>query len=263
MRKRYGITIWSLLAIGVAAGFLGGLLGIGGGSLVVPALVFFLAFNQHRAHGTSLAVVLTMGATGAAIYSRYGHLDWLLTVEIAAGGVLGATFGGRAAAAMRSRTLRYMFCVFLMLVGLRMVVGGLTGHNPSDRTCTTELALNGPARVLVVVATGVITGFASSLLGIGGGTVMVPAMVLLLDVNQHTAQGVSLAAMIPTALAGTIVHHRLGNVDLGVAKWIALGAIVGGVSGASVAGNLRASTLQVFFGGFLGIISALMITKKS
>lgn len=246
---------------------MGGLLGIGGGSLVVPALVFFLAFNQHRAHGTSLAVVLGLSASSVATYSLHGHVDWLLAVEIAAGGIIGAIFGGRTAAAMRSRTLRRVFCVFLALVGLRMIVGGIVGKDVGKTGVSYAPAAlvvsDGFPRGLAVLATGVLTGFFSSLLGIGGGTVMVPATVLLLGVDQHTAQGVSLAAMMPTSLAGTIMHHRLGNVEFRVAKWVALGAVLGGTGGACLAGCLSGRILQILFGGFLALISGLLALKKS
>ncbi|MDH7601864.1 MAG: sulfite exporter TauE/SafE family protein [Armatimonadota bacterium] len=260
---RVSRTVWILLGIGFSAGFLGGLLGIGGGSLVVPALVFFLAFNQHRAHGTSLAVVLGMSLASVATYSSRGHVDWLLAVEIAAGGVIGAIIGGQAAAAMRSRTLRRVFCIFLALVGLRMIIGGLIAQNGAIHAVKHSTVPDGVARSLVVLGTGVLTGFFSSLLGIGGGTVMVPAAVLLLGVDQHTAQGVSLAAMMPTSLAGTIIHHRLGNVEFRVAKWVAAGAIIGGVGGACLASCLNARILQILFGGFLVVISALLAMKKS
>jgi uncharacterized membrane protein YfcA len=251
------------LAIGAFAGLFGGLLGIGGGSLVVPALVFFLAFNQHKAHGTSLAVVLGMSAASVMTYSHYGHIDWLLAVEIAIGGILGAIIGGHAAARMRSKTLRRVFCVFLMLVGLRMAIGGLIESNVSKGTYVSHYLQNARAQLPLALGTGVLTGFFSSLLGIGGGTIMVPAAALIIGVDQHTAQGVSLAAMMPTALAGTIMHYRLGNVEVRVAKWVALGAVAGALIGACIAGCLRSNVLQLLFGSFLVIMSSLMALKKS
>jgi uncharacterized membrane protein YfcA len=73
----------------------------------------------------------------------------------------------------------------------------------------------------VGILAGLIAGTISGMLGVGGGTVTIPAMVLLLDVEQHTAQGVALGAMLVTAAVGAFVHHRQGNVDVRAALWIA------------------------------------------
>ena len=228
---------------------LGGLLGIGGGALVVPGLVFFLGFNQHRAHGTSLAVVLCMSAGSVATYWSHGNIDWRLSGEMAVGGVAGAWLGANVVSAIKGGVLRRVFCVFMALVGIRMIFGGcFAAHGAA--ACAPHHVLPGGAfwATAAALATGLTTGLMSALLGIGGGVVMVPAMVLLLCVSQHTAQGVSLAAMIPTALTGMVFHRHMGNVDLRVAKWVGLGAMREVIAGSSIAGSLDASLLKLIFG---------------
>jgi uncharacterized membrane protein YfcA len=98
---------------------------------------------------------------------------------------------------------------------------------------------------------GLAGGIAGGLLGIGGGTVFVPALVLLLDVQQHTAQGVSLVAIIPTALSATHTNVRAGAVDRGLVLWIAPFAVVFGVLGAFAAGRIEGETLSRIFGAVL------------
>ena len=252
-----------LVSLGLAAGALGGLLGIGGGALVVPGLVFFLGFNQHKAHGTSLAVVLCMSAGSVATYWSHGNIDWRLAGEMAVGGVAGAWLGTKVVSAIKGKVLRRVFCVFMALVGIRMIFDGcLTTHGAPDRATHRMLSDGMLFAVAAALATGLTTGFMSALLGIGGGVVMVPAMVLLLCVSQHTAQGVSLAAMMPTAFTGMVLHREMGNVDFRVAKWVGLGAIAGGIAGSSVAGSLDASLLKLIFGLFLVMMSVLMAVRR-
>jgi len=255
-----GISI--LVGLGLAAGLMGGILGIGGGALVVPGLVFFFNFSQHRAHGTSLAVVVCLSVASVLTYSSHGRLDLLLSLEMAVGGVIGAMFGARAVRGIDGRSLRLIFGVFLALVGARMMWGGLVGRNhlPSAGAGALDYGtLNGCA---VAVAVGLATGFVSGMLGIGGGTVMVPAMVLLLGVPQQTAQGVSLAVMLPTALTGMAIHHAMGNVDMVAGKWVGLGAIVGALAGANVAVRASPGALKLAFGAFLLVMSVLMALKR-
>ncbi|MGC8862400.1 MAG: sulfite exporter TauE/SafE family protein [Armatimonadota bacterium] len=255
-------TVYILLGLGVSAGLLGGLLGIGGGAIIVPGLVFFLNFDQHRAHGTSLAVVLAMSLASVAAYWRGGHIDWLLAVEMAFGGVLGACVGARVVAALNGPVLRWIFALFLVSVGVRMIVAGLLGPKGAPQAQHALSGMNLAAHVLLAVGLGVVTGFLSSLLGIGGGMVMVPAMVLVLGVDQHTAQGVSLAAIMPTALTGAFLHLNMGNVEIRVAKWVGTGALIGGATGASVATLLCPATLKLFFGVFLVVMAVLMALKR-
>ena len=92
---------------------------------------------------------------------------------------------------------------------------------------------------------------------------MVPGMVILLHIQQQMAQGISLAAMMPTALTGTLLNRKMGNVDFHVAKWVGLGAVLGGVGGSMIAGVTDPCTLKVVFGSFMVIMSVLMALKKS
>lgn len=94
---------------------------------------------------------------------------------------------------------------------------------------------------------GIAGGFAGGLLGIGGGTVYIPAMVLLLDTNQHMAQGSSLAAIVATAVVGGLTHLRRGNVELPAVAQVAPPAVLAGFGGAFAADALGADMLQRVF----------------
>ena len=113
-----------LILIGVLAGVCAGMFGIGGGLIIVPALVFFYGLTQHSAVGTSLgAILLPVGAFGAYVYWKNGHLNVAYAAWIAAGLVVGAFVGARLVQPVSDLTLRRMFGVFLVVVAIRMIWG--------------------------------------------------------------------------------------------------------------------------------------------
>lgn len=102
--------------------------------------------------------------------------------------------------------------------------------------------------IISALLIGLAGGFAGGMLGIGGGAIYVPAMVILLGENQHSAQGASLAAIVPTAIVGSITHLRHSNIDIPVVAQVIPGAIVAAFVGGFIADKLDASTLQRIFG---------------
>ena len=112
--------------------------------------------------------------------------------------------------------------------------------------------------VLQLLAIGLTAGFLAGLLGIGGGVVLVPAMVLILAFDQHVAQGTSLVVMIPAALTGSYTHHRNGRLFLRDAAWLGAGGILGAILGSVFALSMEDTLLQRLFAAFL-VISAIRI----
>lgn len=113
-----------LVVIGLAAGVLAGLFGIGGGIVIVPALTYLARLPLQTAIGTSLgALLLPVGALGALSYWRNGHLEWRAALWLAAGLFFGAWIGARAAHALADDSLRRLFAVVLAAVAVKMWVG--------------------------------------------------------------------------------------------------------------------------------------------
>jgi uncharacterized membrane protein YfcA len=113
--------------------------------------------------------------------------------------------------------------------------------------------------IAIALTVGLIAGLISGMLGVGGGTISIPAMVLLLGVEQHTAQGVSLGAMMFTALVGAFIHHRQGNVKMSAVLLIAPSAVAFSLLGAWAAGQVTAEWLTRAFAIFLLIIGCRML----
>ena len=97
---------------------LAGLLGIGGGIIMVPAMVGLLHIDQHRAHGTSLAVIVPISIMGVTMYAARGDINWALTAAIGSSSVIGAVIGARSMMNLSSRRLRQIFGVYMIAVGV-------------------------------------------------------------------------------------------------------------------------------------------------
>jgi uncharacterized protein len=119
-----------------------------------------------------------------------------------------------------------------------------------------------PIELLALGAIGLAAGFAAGLLGVGGGIVMVPAMVLVLGFDQHVAQGTSLVVIIPAALAGSVTHYRNGRVSLRDAALLAAGGIGGAVVGSLSALSVDDTVLRRLFGVFLLVVAAQMVLRR-
>lgn len=106
---------------------------------------------------------------------------------------------------------------------------------------------------------GLVGGVTSGLFGVGGGVVMVPAMMLLLNMPVHAAVGTSLAVIIPTAMMGSYTHYRHGNVALPIAFSLMPTAILGGLFGAWLANQMSPDNLRRAFGGFLVLVGIRLL----
>jgi len=113
--------------------------------------------------------------------------------------------------------------------------------------------------IAAAIGVGLVAGIFAGMLGVGGGIILVPGMVLLLSVEQHTAQGVSLAVITLTALVGAITHYRQRNLSLKVALWIAPAAALFGFLGSEVANLIDASLLRQIFGSVTIAMGILML----
>jgi uncharacterized membrane protein YfcA len=116
-------TIAIIILIGLAAGILGGMVGIGGGVVIVPALVYFLAFSQHEAQGNSLALMLfPVGILGVINYYKKGYVDFRYAGLLAIGFVVGSYLGSRFSLSLPQLTVKKVFAVVMLLVALKMLL---------------------------------------------------------------------------------------------------------------------------------------------
>ncbi|MDD2212485.1 MAG: sulfite exporter TauE/SafE family protein [Clostridia bacterium] len=110
-----------LSLIGIFTGLINGLLGIGGGTILIPAMVFLLGEKQHLAHGTSLSIILPTAIVSTFVYQANNHLDWGIALKIALSGMIGGYLGARLMPYIPAPYLRKLFGVFMAVAGIRMI----------------------------------------------------------------------------------------------------------------------------------------------
>lgn len=256
----------AMLGTGVAAGVIAGLLGVGGGIVVVPVLEFVLellgvpaAIRMHVAVGTSLAVIIPTSISSARAHHIRGAVDIGLAKRWTPFIVIGAVIGILIASRVDGPVLTAVFGVVALLVAIKMVL-------PLDNRTLTAAVPRGPATALIPTAIGTI----STMMGIGGGSMTVPALTLMSE-PIHKAVGTSalfgLVIAIPGALgflyagwgAESLPAGSLGFVNLIGFAFIAPTTVLTAPLGAKLAHALSRRHLSLAFGSFLLLISVRMI----
>ena len=238
--------------IGLLAGLLSGLFGVGGGTVIVPLLVLMVHFDHRIGAGTSLAAIVPIASVGVVSYAIHDSVEWIPAIVLAAGAVIGAQIGTRLLPRVSQNVLRWSFIGFLLvvIVTLFLVI-------PSRDAAFEIDWINGAALVLV----GVITGIISGLIGVGGGVIVVPVLMLGFGTSDLEAKGTSLLMMIPAALSGTIGNLRHHNVDLVAAAIIGVAACTMTALGAWLATLIDPLAGNLLFAAYLLVIAVQMAIK--
>lgn len=237
------------VGIGLLAGLLSGLFGVGGGTVIVPFLVLFLRFDQRLAAGTSLAAIVPIATVGVISYAVHGSVAWIPALLLAAGAVVGAQIGTWLLPRLSLTVLRWAFVGFLVavIVSLFIVI-------PSRDAELVLTWLSGAALIVL----GVVTGVMSGLIGVGGGIIVVPALMVLFGTSDLVAKGTSLLMMIPTAVSGTFGNVRRRNVDLVAAAIVGVAACTTTALGAWAATLIDPFVGNMLFAAYLVIIAVQM-----
>lgn len=227
------------LLIGLAAGFFGGLVGLGGGVIMIPLMVGILKMSQHKAGGTSLVALVFTGISGAFTYASNGSVDLLASLLLASTAIFTTRAGAHYGNALPEWKLKKSFGGFIILTSLLLLLKPYLYYVDEPAT--------GWLKILFLLLTGILTGFLSGMMGVGGGTIMVPSMVLLTGFTQYAAQGSSLLAMVPVGIVGAYTHWRLGNVNTGILPGLISGILLGTYLGGSLAHFMPEGALRITF----------------
>lgn len=264
----YWPFVLAMLATGVVSGIAAGLLGIGGGAVIVPALsnaLLLMGYDadlvQHVAVGTSLAIIIPTGIMSARAHHKRGALDTRILKLWAPFIVVGTLLGGLMAGLYSGDALRIVFAVMAFLIAANILFGvqtRLMGH------------LKGSAMTNRVSA--FVVGYISALMGVGGGSLTVPTLVAFGE-TMHKAVGTSAAIGVAIAISGTIgflisgwTVSGLPPLSVGYINLVAL-VLVGGLAaacaplGAALAHRLDQTTLKRVFAAFLVAVGLNMLWK--
>lgn len=243
------VNLVPVAIVGIAAGFLAGVFGVGGGILIVPGLVLAAHMPQRLAHGTSLAAVIPISLASLTTYASHGNVDWWAVLWLSLGAVAGAVIGTRLLHVLPQFTLGVIFAGVLIVSAIRMFIAT---DADGRGAITVAMAI---AMVLVGLGTGILAG----LLGVGGGVVMVPAMILLFGISPVLAKGTSAAVIVPTALMGTWRNRTKRNTDLRAAAIIGISGVVTAAIGGILADRMSDDVSNVLFAMLLTIVAIRLV----
>ncbi len=260
---------WALayLALGAIVGFLGGLFGIGGGTILVPALLLLFDAQHfppdhllHLALGTSMATIIFTSLSSMRKHHQHGAVEWRVVRQITPGILVGTALGAALATSIPQRWLGMFFALLVCFIAVQILL---------DARPKAARQLPGIGGMTLV---GTFTGSISSLISIGGGTVVVPFLVWC-NVPLRHAIGTSAAVGFPVAVGGTLGYvftglgmhglppPNLGFVYLPALFWVALASTVTAPLGARVAHHMQVGVLRKLFALVLLGLAAKLVLK--
>lgn len=243
---------------GLVSGFLGALIGIGGGVIIVPILVLIFDVPIKSAIAISLISVCATSIGGASRYLNSGKADFRLGLFLETTTVAGAICGGMIALLVRQSILAVMFSILLFYTAITMILNKENGKDSNMEYKHTE-----PVGMIkyIVLALSFVGGNLSSLLGVGGGIVKVPIMNLILKLPIKVSAATSTYMIGITTAAGSIVYLIKGMVDYQVAAPLILGTYLGSGMGAKITTRIHSTVIKYLFIVIL-LYSAVTIALK-
>jgi len=249
-----------LIFVGAAAGVFAGLFGIGGGIVIVPALIILAGFPLVKATGTSLAaILLPVGILGVIAYCRARIIDLRASAFIAAGLLTSVVVGAWLANTLPVDLMRKFFAVFCLYVSWNFIDPAryFRRRRGQDVAAKREPETNPRPSPYALIGIGLLAGVMAGMFGIGGGNIIVPLLTLALHYPAKRAIATSLGAILfPFGLPGVLYYYNAGTLDLGAAAWIALGLFLGTVFGARITISLPSRTVKLLYALFLLFVAA-------
>lgn len=259
--------IFAYLALGAVTGFLAGLFGVGGGLVLVPVLLFLFdaqhfpaEYGMHIALGTSMATIVFTSLASLRKHRQHAAVNWRVVRGITPGILLGTALGTLSAAAISPRGLGVFFALFVYFVAVQILLDARP--HPSRQ-------LPGAAGITLF---GTFTGWISSLVSIGGGTVVVPFLVWC-NVPLRHAIGTSAAIGFPIAVGGTAGYiatglglhtlpaPNLGFVYLPALLWVSLATVIAAPLGAMATHHMKVGVLRKLFAVLLLALATKLVLK--
>jgi uncharacterized membrane protein YfcA len=226
----------ALIGFGLLAGAYGVTVGVGGGFVMTPLLLLVYGFSPTHAVGTTLAIVALNTSSGIVAYTRQRRIDYKLGLRIMAGGIPGAIVGAIILGRLTQNAFEAIAGTLLLVLALNLAVRPGRASPSPDAPVTESFAL----KWLVMPVIGFGAGMIAGLLGLGGGVLLVPAMVYLLNRPTHIATATSLFSFLPYVLIALALRWSEGDVHVPEAICGGIGVIVGAQVGARVSQFLSA-----------------------
>jgi len=249
------MTVLLAVLFGSLIGLLLGLVGGGGSILTVPILVYVLDQGVHEATATSLVIVGATALFGVVPHARAGRVAPRTALLFGGAGIAGAFAGTALNRLVSGPVILLLFGVLMLVVAARM---GL-GRQPSGEGGGEAIVHGVRWPVLVAgLVVGVLTGF----FGVGGGFLIVPALVLVLGFPMRLAVGTSLVIIAINSAAGVVAHLSTGGIDLPVALLFVAGGVVGATLGGRLTGRVDEARLARGFAALVALVGIYLVVRN-
>lgn len=248
----------AVLALALLMGISLGFFGAGGSILTVPLLVYGLGLAVKPAIATSLLVVGVTSAVAVVPHARSAHVRWSVGTIFGLAGMVGAYAGGRVGRLVPDSILLLLFCGMMGAAAIALWIG------TSDRLPGSSVDAPAPRpRTLRLVSDGLGVGLLTGLVGVGGGFVSVPALVVLGGLPVAEAVGTSLVVVTLRCFAGFVGYRAHVEIDWELAVWLAVAAAIGSQVGAALTRGVRPEGLRRAFAVFLLVITLFVVIGQA
>lgn len=252
------LQLGELLVLGVFAGGVGALTGIGGGLIITPVLTLLYGVPIHQAIGTSLCCVIATSSGAAANYVEHRLSDIRLGMTLELATTVGAVSGSLVAAVLSREALAILFALLLSYAGVTMVRRGFKAEVAEPNTVEPYTVRRLPLGLLGSGAAGVVSG----LLGVGGGPIKVPMMYLVMGVPFKVASATSNFMIGVTAAASAFIYYSRGDVRLLLTAPTAIGTFIGAGLGTYIMRRTPSRWLVLLFSAIMFYFAGMMIWKS-
>lgn len=252
---------FALVFLGIAAGILSGLFGIGGGIVMVPVLVSFFSMELLDANAISLAaMLLPVGIIGVITYYKAGLINIKHSLIIAVGLLCGSFVGGEIAVHINVGLLSKLYAAYLLYAAStylfvktpKTIANNANGISFADKQFP----------VWTFIALGLVAGISAGMFGKGGGLIIVPLLISFFKYNPKAATATSLAALqLPVGLPSVIIYANEGHLNLAYAAFVAIGIVGGTFVGSKFALKLPVLLFKRIYAVFLCSVSVYMVIK--
>jgi len=253
-----------ILILGIVAGVLSGLFGIGGGIIMVPTLIAVFGMEMLNANATSLAaMLLPVGVLGVITYYKSGYVNVRNALWISAGLLIGSFFGAELAVAVDVKILSKLYAVLLLYVAVGYLdIPALFKRKNSVIAESVPVDKDKHYAAWLFIITGIAAGVIAGLFGKGGGLVIVPILIRFFRYNTKAATATSLTALqLPVGLPSVIVYAEAGYLNWLYAGLMALGIVVGVFFGTKLAIRLPSAMFKKVYAFFLLGVAVYMMMK--
>ena len=245
------LLIGLLLSAGIGLSL--GLIGGGGSIITVPVLVYVLGIDAHQAVSMSLAVVGATSMIGASLHYRNGTVDVKTGALFGGAGIVGAFFGSRLTYLLSPSALLFIFAVMMLVIAALMLAkkqGNRGEARPYERS------------FIKAVFAGLVVGILTGFLGVGGGFLIVPALIFFGGLSMKEAVGTSLLVIAINCVAGLFGHLRYGGFDMHMATLVTLLAALGTVIGTILSHKASPSSLRKWFAVLVIAVAIFLLAKN-